>query len=107
MVNDNTSAVHAGVRERTLAFFEENHLEFDVPQPPPLQRIRGFDLKDFPSGIGHQLFLGVMKSMCKSLLPRFVGAMKSKKAFQNELNRKLVRCIRIAQISRFSLPRQL
>ena len=90
MVNDNTSAVHAGVRERTLAFFEENPLEFDVPQPPPLQRIRGFDLKDFPSGIGHQLFLGVMKSMCKSILPRFVGAMKSKKAFQNELNRKLV-----------------
>ena len=55
-----------------------------------LSSLGGFDLKYFPSGIGHQLFLGVMKSMCKSLLPRFVGAMKSKKAFQNELNRKLV-----------------
>ena len=89
-VNDGTSVVHAGVRERTLASFETNPSYFDVPKAPPLQRIGGFDLKDFPSGIGHQLFLGVMKSMCKSLLPRFVGAMKSKKAFQNELNRKLV-----------------
>jgi len=87
---DDTSTLDAGVRERTLSSFAENPHQFEVPKAPPLQRIRGFDLKDFPSGIGHQLFLGVMKSISKFLLPRFVGAMKSKKGFINELNRKLV-----------------
>ena len=52
-VNDDTSAVDAGVRERTLACLAENPQYFDVPKAPPLQRIRGFDLKDFPGGIGH------------------------------------------------------
>ena len=49
-------------RQRVIDVDDENPESYKVPETLPLQRIDGFDLKDFPSGIGHQLFFGVMKT---------------------------------------------
>ena len=76
-------------RQRVINVYGENPECYKVPETPLLQRIDGFDLKDFPSGIGHQLFLGVMEIICLNLLRRYVAAAGNKDSFETELNRKL------------------
>ena len=61
-------------RQRVIDVYDKNPESYKVLETLPFQRIDGFDLKDFPSGIGHQLFLGVMKSICLNLLRRYVAA---------------------------------
>ena len=82
--------MHPEERQQVFDVYKENPESYEVPKTPPLQRIDGFDLQDFPSGIGHQLFLGVMKSICLTLLRRYVAAVGNKDSFETELNRKLV-----------------
>ena len=69
-------------RQWVIDVYDENPESYKVPETPPLQRTDWFDLKDFPSGIGHQLFLGVMKSICLNLLRRYVAAVGNKDSFE-------------------------
>lgn len=69
--------------------YQRNPEEFQMPQLPALWYLHNFDVHDFPTGLDHALFLGVLKSLCTCTLRLFLVNEKSLDFFCTKLNGKL------------------
>ena len=84
---------HSEMASLEKQIVKESHLAepetFQLPYLSPIHDIHNPDVHDFISSIGHQLFLGIMKSLLLDMIDVVTILSKTKKYFLTELQRKL------------------
>lgn len=60
-----------------LDYYQRDPDKFQMPKLSTLWYLNNFDVHNFPTGLGHAFFLGILKSLCTSTLRFFLVNEKS------------------------------
>ena len=69
--------------------FRTDPSSFQLPPTTPIHEIEQLDVHDFVCGVGHQIFLGVMKSLLLDVIAEVIAASNTKRYFLTNFQRKL------------------